>query len=82
MDFQIRTLIKQFLTKYQIFKKLPQISHIHKNRNFKSIETNCFFPINSMAGTRKECTFFVSFEPLKYSRVKTFHNVEQTSGHK
>ena len=25
---------KQLLTKYQIFKKLPQISHIHKNHNF------------------------------------------------
>ena len=29
-----RTLIKQLLTKYQFFTKLPQISHIHKNRNF------------------------------------------------
>ena len=36
-DFQIRTLIKQLLIKYQIFTKLPQISHIHKNRNFLSI---------------------------------------------
>ena len=34
-DFQIRILIMQFLTKYQIFKKLPQISHIHKNVIFK-----------------------------------------------
>ena len=33
-DFYIRTLIKQFLTKYQIFFKLPHISHFHKNRNF------------------------------------------------
>ena len=32
--FQIQTLIKQLLTKYQIFTKLPQISHIHRNRNF------------------------------------------------
>ena len=28
------TLIKQFVTKYQILTKLHQISHIHKNRNF------------------------------------------------
>ena len=33
-DFEIRTLIKQLLTKYQIFTKLPQISHTHKNRIF------------------------------------------------
>ena len=25
--------MKQLLTKYQFFKKLPQISDIHKNRN-------------------------------------------------
>ena len=29
-DFQIRILIKQLFTKYQIFTKLPQISQIHK----------------------------------------------------
>ena len=28
-DFYIRTLIKQLLTKYQSFMKLPKISHIH-----------------------------------------------------
>ena len=33
-NFQIRTSIKQLLTKYQIFTKLPQIPHIHINRNF------------------------------------------------
>ena len=33
-DFQIWTLIKPLLTKYQIFMKLPQISHIHENHNF------------------------------------------------
>ena len=27
-------LVKQLFTKYQILTKLPQISHIHKNRNF------------------------------------------------
>ena len=30
----IRTSIKQLLTKYQIFRKLPQIPHIHINRYF------------------------------------------------
>ena len=29
--------MKQLLTKYQFFKKLAQILHIHKNRNFSSI---------------------------------------------
>ena len=36
-DFFIRALIKQLLTKYQIFTILPQIPHIHKNRKFSSI---------------------------------------------
>ena len=36
-DFWIRSLMKQLLTKYQIFTKLPEISHIHKNYNFVSI---------------------------------------------
>ena len=35
--FKIRALIKQLLTKYQIFTILPQISHFHKYRNFSSI---------------------------------------------
>ena len=35
--FSIRALIKQLLTKYQIFTILPQISHFHKYRNFSSI---------------------------------------------
>ena len=54
--FQIQismNMKKQLLTEYQIFKKFPKISHIHKNRNFLSIiltfYTNCFFPINFMA---------------------------------
>ena len=36
-EFQIRTLIKQLLTVYHFFTKLPQISHFHKNRNCLSI---------------------------------------------
>ena len=35
--FEIRNLFKQLLTKHQIFTKLPQIPHIHINRNFSSI---------------------------------------------
>ena len=33
---------KQLLTKYQIFKKLPQISHIHQNHSFLSIIVGTF----------------------------------------
>ena len=58
-DFLFQTLIIQLMTKYQIFKKLPQILHIHKNHNFLGIgiiQTNSFFfPINFMAGTCQEC---------------------------
>ena len=54
------------MTKYQIFTILPQISHIHKFRNFSSIfatfETNCFIPINFMEGTCQEYSF--SFLPV------------------
>ena len=55
------------MTKYQIFTILPQISHFHKYRNFSSIFatfwTNCFIPINFMAGTCEE----YSFEPWRIS---------------
>ena len=41
--------------------KLPQISQIRKNHNFSSIigtfETNCFYPINFVAGTCEEFSF-------------------------
>ena len=44
-NFQIRTLIKQLLTKYAFFMKLPQISHTDKNRIFKAqfelLRTSC-----------------------------------------
>ena len=33
-DFKIWILVKQLLKKYQMFTKLLQIKHIHKNRNF------------------------------------------------
>ena len=62
----MRILIMLLLTKYQIFKKLPQISHVHKKRIFKSIivtfYTNYLFPINIVTGTCKESTF--SFLPV------------------
>ena len=55
------TSIEQLLTKYQIFTKFPQIPHFHKNHNFSSIfatsYTDCFIPINFMAGTCQEYTF-------------------------
>ena len=63
-NFLIRTLLKQLswlLTKCQIFKKFSQISHFHKYRKFLSIIgkilTNCFYPIDFLAGTRKESDF-------------------------
>ena len=61
-NFWIRASIKKLSTKYQIFTILPQISHFHKFRNFSSIfatfETNCFIPINFMAGICQEYSFF------------------------
>ena len=36
-DFQIQTLIKQLLTKYQIFMKSRHMSNFHENRNFLRI---------------------------------------------
>ena len=65
-EFLYSSFNKKLLTKYQIFTILPQISHFHKFRNFSSIfatfETNCFIPINFMAGTCQEYSF--SFLPV------------------
>ena len=36
-NFKIQTSIKQLLTKYQFFPKVPEIPHIHITRNFSSI---------------------------------------------
>ena len=48
------------------FMKLPQISHIQKNHDVLSIigtfNTNCFYPLDFMAGACKEYTF--SFLPV------------------
>ena len=53
--------MKQLLTKYKIFTELPQISHIHKNRN---LLINCnlldqlLLPYNFLWQRHEECTFF------------------------
>ena len=53
---------KRLLTKCRFFTKLPQISHTHKNRNFKSVigkrKTNCFYPINFRSGHVKLLLFW------------------------
>ena len=80
-NFWIWASIKHLLTKYQIFTILPQILHFHKNRNFSSIfaifETNCFIPINFMAGACQEYFFFLIFtscEPLNICFIHTVGN--------
>ena len=54
------------IDKISNFTKLPQIPHFHINRNFSSIFaslwTNCFIPINFMAGTCQKYSF--SFFPV------------------
>ena len=71
-DFYIRTLIRQLLTKYQFFKKLPQISHTHKNCKFKSIIGLFFRPTASTLEillqwhVRNVLFIFASCEPLSY----------------
>ena len=65
---QIQTMIKQLLANYRFFKKLHQISHIHKNGNFWSIigisYTKCFYPTNFMAAAWEEYFNFASCELL------------------
>ena len=43
------------MEKYKIFKKLPQISHMHNM--FKAFHTYCFFAINFTAGTCRKYIF-------------------------
>ena len=69
--------MKQLLTNYQIFMKLPQISHTPLNDNFQSIICNfldqLLHPyINFMAGTCQEYSFFIfaSCELLKEATTK------------
>ena len=67
---QIRTLIKRSLATYWFFKKLPQISHIHKSHNFSSIipilQTNCFYLDKFHGNSMRRILFFnfASCEPL------------------
>ena len=69
-NFQIRTLIKKLFTKYRFLKKLPQISHIHKNRNFLKYNWNFLnqplLPYKFHGGDMTGIYFFIfaSCEPL------------------
>ena len=62
--------LRQLLTKYQIFKILPQISHFHKNHNFSSIFTTLLdqllHPYKSYGRDMSGILFFIfaSCEPL------------------
>ena len=83
-NFWIRASIKKLLTKYQIFTILPQISHFHKFRNFSSIfatfETNCFIPINFMAGTCQGILFFIFASCHPFKRVYRTCNLNLCKG--
>ena len=69
-NFEIRTSIKQLLTKYQIFTKLSQIPHIHINYNFSKYIWNfldqLFLPYKFHGRDMSGITFFIfaSCEPL------------------
>ena len=73
--FKSELQIKKLLTKYQIFTIYPQISHFHKFCNFSSkfaiFETNCFIPINFIAGACQEYSF--SFLPV-FARLNDCSN--------
>ena len=72
-NFEIRTLIKKLLAKYWFLKTLPQISNIHKNRNF--LKYDCSFldqlllpySYKSHGSSMRGILFFnnASCEPLK-----------------
>ena len=68
-NFKIRNLIKQLLTKYQIFTKLSQISHIHKNRNCSNwnFSDQLLLPYKFYGRDMSGIYFFIfaSCEPLK-----------------
>ena len=72
-NFQIWASIKQLLTKYQIFTKLPQIPHIHINRNFSSIFATfldqLLHPYKFYGRDMSGVLFFIfaSYEPLTHS---------------
>ena len=60
---EIRTSIKKVIDKYRFFKKEPQISNIHKNRNFKSIIVffldQLLLLVNFMAVSWEEYSFSI-----------------------
>ena len=57
--------MKQLLTKYQIFTKLPQISHIHTNHYFLD---QLFLPYKFYGREMQDMYFFIfaSCKPLNY----------------
>ena len=74
-NFYIQTLIKQLFTKYQIFKKLPQILHIHKNGNFLSmigIFLDQLLPPYKFYGGDMIEIYFLKFYQLSTVKTKSF----------
>ena len=73
---EIQILIKKLLAKYRFFKKLPEISHIQKNRKFSSIIVisldQLLLPYKFYGGSMKGILFFnfASCEPLNEKQVK------------
>ena len=71
-----------------IFKKLPQISHIHKNHNyFVTFYTNCCFPIDFMARTCRNVLFHfcqlwaVELLSWIHTRTQTFFFIALSHAH-
>ena len=75
--FWIQALIKQLLTKYQIFTILPQISHFHKYRNFSSnicnLSDQLLHPYKFHGRDMSGILFFIfaSWNPLNWKEPKT-----------
>ena len=71
------------IDKIPIFTKLSQISHIRKNHNFSSLigrfYTNCFYPINFMAGICEEYpfSFFSSCKSLRPTQIMLTVDITQ-----
>ena len=70
-EFQIQSLSKQLLTIYQIFMKLPQILHTHKNRkllrHYWKLTDQLLLPYKFYSTGMSGIHFFnfTSCEPLK-----------------
>ena len=56
---------QKIIDKISVLHEMLQISHTHKNRNFKSIIGNCFNPVNFMAGAfeKSAISFFAVVDP-------------------